>query len=406
MEIRSIRDYAEAFSGYAFSSTDLVDVGFPVLKIGNIQNHHILKEIESFYNKEITEKIKKYQLQKGDFLIAMTGAGSVGKAGKMIDFEEGYLVNQRVAIIRPDLSKTDPDYLFYYFSMGYVEKYLYNLGIGAGQPNISANDILKTKVSFPTLVKQKKIGYILSIYDNYIENNNKRIKILEKIAEELYKEWFLRFRYPKYKTRKIEKGIPVGWKIKRIKDYGKIETGKTPSTEITENYGGNIMFIKTPDMHNNIFVIESEEYLTELGHNSQAKKLLPEISIMVSCIGTAGVVSINYKPAHTNQQINSIILNDDKYLEWMYFTCKSLKDTIESFGSTGSTMTNLSKGKFEKLKVVHPDEELIESFHQFAKPIFEQIKLLMLQNINLKRQFDLLLSRLMSGKLEINNNPE
>ena len=161
------------------------------------------------------------------------------------------------------------------------------------------------------------------------------------------------------------------------------------------------MFVKTPDMHGNMFVIQTSEYLSERGHKTQPKKLLPVDSIMVSCIGTGGVVSINAEPAHTNQQINSIILNDITQLEWLYFTCKSLKSTIELFGATGATMTNLSKGKFEKLKVIDPGSELILEYHDKTENIFKNIKLLMKANKNLIKQRDLLLPRLMSGKLEV-----
>lgn len=100
-------------------------------------------------------------------------------------------------------------------------------------------------------------------------------------------------------------------------------------------------------MHGKIFIIQTEDKLSERRHSTQPKKLLPANSIVVSCISTAGVVAINADSAHTNQQINSIVLNNPQVLEWLYHTCKSLKETIELFSATGATMTNLSKGRFE-----------------------------------------------------------
>lgn len=94
-------------------------------------------------------------------------------------------------------------------------------------------------------------------------------------------------------------------------------------------------------------------------------------------------------------------MNNPNELEWLYHTCKSLKETIELFGDTGTTMTNLSKGKFEKLKVVDPGEDLILAYHNKVKPLFDEIKSLMYQNQNLVAQRDMLLPRLMSGKLEV-----
>lgn len=279
--------------------------------------------------------------------------------------------------------------------------YLSLVAKGSAYPAVDTADFKKAKVTVPELQTQKRIAEILSAYDDLIENNNRRIALLEKVAQELYKEWFVRFRFPGYENAKFENGLPEGWNVKRLADYGKVETGKTPSTEVLENYGCEIMFVKTPDMHGNLFTIQTGEYLSKQGHLTQPKKLLPPNSIMVSCIGTGGVVSINAEQAHTNQQINSIILDNSMFLEWLFFTCKALKETIELFGATGATMTNLSKGKFEKLKVIEPQAELIALFHDKAYPIFDEIKALMYNNKNLAKQRDLLLPRLMSGKLEV-----
>ena len=294
-----------------------------------------------------------------------------------------------------------PLFLYYVLSDNNYFNYATVTAKGTKMPRGTPKAILKYFVPNVSLAKQQKIASILSAYDNLIENNNKRIKILEKMAENLYKEWFVRFRFPNYQNTEFENGIPKGWKIKRIVDYGKIETGKTPSTMFESYYGADIMFVKTPDMTGNIFTCQTSEYLSVEGHSQQPTKLLPANSIMVSCIGSAGVVSINSEPAHTNQQINSIILHDTLHLEWLYFTCKSLKNTIEMFGATGATMTNLSKGKFEKLKVVDPPSQIIELYHDKTSSIFIKIKSLLYINQNLIKQRDMLLPRLMSGKLEV-----
>ena len=294
-------------------------------------------------------------------------------------------------------------FAFYYLSTNEVVKYLSNIAELSQStfPSFSSKDI--GKIDLPDIDRkaQDQIVSILSAYDNLIEVNNKRIKVLEQMAENLYKEWFVRFRFPGHETAEFENGIPKGWAIKRLGDYGRIETGKTPSMEVPEYHGGDYLFIKTPEMHGNVFVIDTEEKLSKRGHSSQPKKLLPANSIMVTCIGTGGIVAINAEPGHTNQQINSIILDNLKYLEWLFFTCKSMRTTIEMFGATGSTMTNLSKGKFEKLKVIEPSTALIEEFHKITESMLKEIEKLMRANQKLACQRDLLLPRLMSGKLEV-----
>ena len=326
--------------------------------------------------------------------IVISARGTVGELA-MLPFPMS--LNQSCFGLR---ARCDADFLYYLLKVKVAEfKQRANGGVFG---TIIRTTFDKVKCRIPdSLECQHRIASILSAYDNLIENNTKRIRLLEKMAENLYKEWFVRFRFPGHENVEMENKLPKGWKISRIKDFGRIETGKTPSTKKSEYYGGKILFVKTPDMHEGFFVSSTEETLSDLGSESQEKKLLPPYSIMVSCIGTGGVVAINAKPAHTNQQINSIILSDASDLEWIFMVCKGLKTTIELFGATGATMTNLSKGKFEKLKVIEPPNCVRYDFHNKTRSTFKLIQELSKQNSLLARRRDLLLPRLMSGKLEV-----
>lgn len=327
---------------------------------------------------------------------------SIGSTiGKMCYTNKQSFTNQQInSIVVND--NFDSEYIFYY--LRYIRSYFMSIGSGTGSGKgiVNKSTFCNTKVKIEMNKDvQKSISNVLSTYDSLIENNNKRIKILEQMAEEIYKEWFVRFRYPGYENEVHKDGIPCKWNVSHIKNLGKVKTGKTPLTTINENYGDYCMFVKTPDMHDNIFVIETSENLSELGSNSQKNCLLYPNSIMVSCIGTGGVVSINKELAHTNQQINSIILEDLRELYWAFFTVKSLKETILLYGNTGTTMTNLSKGKFEKIKFINPTKNIKHEFQNLVEPIMSEIYYLMKNNMNLIKQRDLLLPRLMSGKLEV-----
>jgi type I restriction enzyme S subunit len=276
------------------------------------------------------------------------------------------------------------------------------LSKGATQDNLSLEKLRSLNFLIPKIDEQRKIANILYSYDKLIQNNTKRISILEQMAEQLYKEWFVRMRFPNYENNKFIKGIPEGWQIEAVKSFGKVVTGKTPSTTIQDYYNGDYPFIKTPDMHNFMFALETGETLSQRGFNSQPSQKLPSGSICVSCIGSAGVVCITNEVSMSNQQIHSLIPKKKEQLEFLYYTLLKLKPTIELFGATGATMTNLSKGKFEKLLILKPTDVLIENYHDATKSIFEEIKNLSLQNINLKKTRDLLLPRLISGKLKLN----
>lgn len=299
-----------------------------------------------------------------------------------------------------DFKGNSPNFIYYFLRTLALE----NFDTGSSNPTLNRNHLYKIKVFFPKDYKtQKKIAAILSTYDDLIENNNKRIELLEKMAEEIYREWFVRFRFPGYQDIKFEKGIPEDWKVSRVASLGNVITGKTPLTSNSKYYGNDFHFIKTPDMHNQTYIFDTEEKLTQLGLESQPSQIIPPDSICVSCIGTGGIVSITTKISSTNQQINSIILKEKSDLEWAFYTLKALKQTILAFGATGSTMTNLSKGKFSNLQIMIPPLTLRKKYHLITLPLFEQIKKLSMLNHQLLSTKNLLLPRLLSGKLSVEN---
>lgn len=297
----------------------------------------------------------------------------------------------------PDENIVNAFYIKYYID--YIKQEMQSISQGTTQDNLSLEKLRIFKFKIPEKTRVDEITNVLLTYDNLIENNNRRIAILEEIAQKLYREWFVHFRYPGHESaqwKETELGkVPEGWEVKILKDFGTVITGKTPSKRKPENYNSrDIQFIKTPDMHPGMFVLETTEMLSKIGADSQKNKYLPTGSIMVSCIGTAGIVAMNMKPAQTNQQINSIICNNDFERYFLYFSLLDLKQTILNHGSTGATMTNLSKGKFEVLKVITPTKELLIKYDYLVQPIFKQVLCLMQKNKNLKQQRDMLLPKL------------
>ena len=274
---------------------------------------------------------------------------------------------------------------------------------GATQDNLSLEKLLKFKVPTPPLQTQKRIASILSNYDDLIENNNKRIKLLEETAQNIYKEWFVNLRFPNYENTAFDKesGLPVGWRKGKISEFGQVITGKTPSTKNDSFYNGKIPFVKTPDMHGMPYVVYTNDTLTEAGAESQNNKFLPKNSVMVSCIGTAGVVSLTSESCQTNQQINSVKFEEDYKSFYFFCFAKGLKTLLEGLGSNGATMVNVNKGKFENIEIIMPNNSLLIKFNDVTKVIFEQILLLQTQNQKLKEVRDILLPRLMNRTIEV-----
>lgn len=355
------------------------------------------KELQTFEGKS------GCRFQNGDTVMArITPCLENGKIAQIQCESEKGFGSTELLVFRGIKDKTDSDYVFSLMSTEYIRNLSANSMSGAsGRQRADLSFIKNIKWDFPSLSVQQRIASILNNYDKLIQNYQKQIEDLQNLAGELYKEWFVRFRFPGHEKATFENGIPVGWNKEKLTHFGKVITGKTPPTEISDYYGEDVMFVKTPDMHNEIYVQQTSEYLSKKGSDFQKAQFIPKNSIMVSCIGTGGVVAINAYPAHTNQQINSIILDDLTYLPWLYFTIKSMKETIIMFGNTGTTMTNLSKGKFERLKVICPKHDIVNKFESIAMPVFEKLLNLSAEIANLSKQRDLLLPRLMSGNLEV-----
>lgn len=305
-------------------------------------------------------------------------------------------------VFRPKDDSVDSKYLYYFMMTDFVKLSMINSMTGATGRQRVNNDVFNDiEVCFPDIDIQRKIGEILSAYDNLIENNQKQIKLLEEAAQRLYKEWFVDLRFPGYEDTPIVDGVPEGWSLSPISDFGEVVTGKTPSTEKKEYYGGNIPFVKIPDMHGCVYPVITESSLTEAGAKTQINKFIPRNGIMVSCIATVGLVNIAVERCQTNQQINSIILSDERDLYYVFSAMKRLKELLEGVGSNGATMTNVNKTKFASLPVLYPSEELRDSYYSFCKPIFEKIYNLSLSVVGLKKARDRLLPKLMSGEIEV-----
>ena len=350
------------------------------------------------------KEFENFSIQSGDLIFARQSlvAEGAGKCSIVLNCPEPTVFESHLIRIRLDNTKADSNYYYYYFSSEIGRGIIQGLVMEVAASGIRGSDLAKIKVLYPPLPTQHRIASILSAYDDLIEVNNQRIKLLEETARELYKEWFVRMRFPGHKEAKFVKGVPEGWEVTELHELGKIFTGKTPPTKVKDYYGGDIPFIKTPDLHKNQFIFETEEYLTEKGNNTQKRSTLPKGSICVSCIGTGGIVGITTaEKSQTNQQINSLIPNDKKSLEYLFYSIMDLRETIEMYGYTGATMTNLSKGKFEKLKIVFANKKLVYKYSDVVNPMFEQIQTLQQQNTELRQIRDRLLPRLISGKLEL-----
>jgi len=280
----------------------------------------------------------------------------------------------------------DQNFLYYFIANPHFIDFAAASAEGTRMPRVSWKFLSKTQWNFPPSADQKRISDILSAFDDKIELNNKISKNLEQTAQAIFKEWFGKSEKLKAKSEKLFK-------------LGKIICGKTPSKSNLKYFGGEIPFIKIPDMHNQMFILKTEDSLTEVGADSQKNKFIPRNSICVSCIATVGLVSITTKDSQTNQQINTIIPKSESYLEFLYLALKTIKNDLMLIGSGGSTTLNINTSIFSNIEILVPEEEVIDKFHKLANPMFNKILQINKENQKLVALRDLLLPKLMRGEI-------
>jgi type I restriction enzyme S subunit len=371
-----------------WKTSSFIGRGTPYVKMNELFSKKFISSEGNYELIELEEREKeKLLLDNDDLLFSRTSVvpEGVGKCSIICDLKDELAFDSNIIRVRLNNQLCNPKFIFYYFNSPFGRGQILSLANGAAVKTIKGSDLKKLKLNLLELPTQRKIASILSAYDDLIENNLKRIKLLEEKA-------FLRYKQI-VREEKLEKYI--------LSDFGDIITGKTPSTTISDYFGDDVPFIKTPDMHNQIFIEHTDQMLSELGAKSQEKKFLPPLTLCVSCIGTAGVVGITSKPSQTNQQINSIVFNEPNNVYFFYALMSQMKEQLDALGSNGSTFTNVNKNKFENMEVFVPNQKTLNEFAEEFEAPFKLILTLQKQNTKLREARDILLPKLMSGQIEV-----
>ena len=278
-----------------------------------------------------------------------------------------------------DDSKSDVRFVKYSFDI--LQKKCQAISLGATQDNLSWEKLSKIKFDVPSLPIQKKIASILSTYDNLIENNAKRIKLLEQMAENLYKEWFVRFRFPGHENVEMENGLPKGWKIERLGNISNISTGKC-NREDAEEEGEYPLFDRSQEIKRSSVWIKDCE------------------AIIVPGEGTSFMPRYFKGKFNLHQRCYCVNPNMDNIGFFLFYTLMLNRMYFLSV-ATGATVPSLRQNNFTKMKFIMPTIELIHKFNSIVQNARNCCDNLYKQNEFLTRQRDLLLPRLMSGKLEV-----
>ena len=382
MKYVKVKDLGQIVTGNTPPTSDMSNYGnyMPFIKATDIiLGSRYTYVTEQGYSEKSYKKYKANIVPKGSTCIVTIG--SIGK--KITQAHTDLFVNQAINAILP-YKQYDKDYIYYATKYAVLPQLkIYDSGTTSGRENISkssfSNIRLYVEEDFST---QQKIASILSAYDCLFENNTRRIRLLEQMAENLYKEWFVRFRFPEHEKVEMVNGLPKGWKIKRYEEELNIRYGKGLSTEQLKEEG-------YPVFGSNGQIGFYDSYMYD---NPQ---------ILISCRGaSSGIVNISLPKSFITS--NSLICERTEKTESLYEYLKYyfLNNNLVQY-QTGSAQPQITINNIVKLKLLVPELKVQRSFSEKIRVIDMEIYNLQSQIQLLTRQRDLLLPRLMSGKLEV-----
>ena len=336
----------------------------------------------------------KREAQKGDIIFCVRGSTT----GRMNFADKVYSLGRGVCSIR---GKNDTETKYIKFVLDYKLKHLLKFANGGTFPNLCRDDILGFEVPYNNV---EKVSMLLSNYDDLIENNNKRIKILEEMAQKIYKEWFVDFKFPGHETTTFKQTdlgeIPSDWEVKQIGKEYKTYLGGTPSRNEEKYWNGNIPWLNSGKT-NELRIIEASEYITELGLEKSSTKLMPQYTTVLAITGaTLGQVSMLGSEMCANQSVVGIY--SDTNPEYVFYL---MKDKIQKLvqNASGGAQQHINKDIVNEMKFVLPADTILNDFKNSICPINKKIFNLLYKNRALKQTRDLLLPRLISGEIDVEN---
>lgn len=378
--------------GYTATETSQTEGTYKYLRITDIVPYYVNFDTVPFC--KITEKdVSKYIVKEGDILIARTGATT----------GYNYVVPSRISntvyasyLIRfiVDKNLVLPLFMKYVLKTQSYYGFVNNYIGGSAQPGMNAKVFTKFNIPKFSLVTQQKIASILSAYDRLIENNTRRIRLLEQMAENLYKEWFVRFRFPEHEKVEMVNGLPKGWERKELSDIADITYGYAfKSNKFCSDNSLNAV-VRIRDIQNN----STETYTDE---SCDERYLIVRNALLIGMDGIFHMCLWNGERAYLNQRV--VMLNS-KYNDMCnYLLYFAIRPQIKYWEQVivGTTVAHLGDKHLKKIKVLIPDTNTLRLANKVIESAMKEINDLQQQNQLLTRQRDLLLPRLMSGKLEV-----
>lgn len=356
----------------------------PWLKTKEV-NYNRIYDTEFKISQNGLENSSAKLIPKNSVIIAMYGQGDT--AGRVAINKIPLCTNQACCNLIIDKSIANCEYIYYLLCTKYDK--LVSLKNGGAQPNLNAKLIKEFNIEIPVITIQNRIAEILSRYDTLIENYQKQIKLLEESAQRLYKEWFVDLRFPGYEDTLIVDGVPEGWKKEKLIDIANIQYGFAFDGSLFNTQGKGTPIVRIRNIHNGI----TNDYTTQ---EADEQYTVSNGDIVVGMDGEFHINSWSGNTAYLVQRTCKFEPKKEIMRGWLL---QAIYEPIKFFEKTvvGATVAHLGKKHIDTIELLTGPDELYVPFEY----LFQKRQLLLNQNILLAEARDRLLSKLMSGELEV-----
>ena len=398
-KIIPLGDIAEFHNGINFDKSSFGS-GIKIIGVSDFQDflYPDYSSLDEVNPKGIVHK--EHLLEENDILFVRSNGNRqlIGRSLFLKNLREPLTHSAFTIRARFTSKATSPKFYFYLFRSSLIRDVLSNQGSGTNISNLNQDILSKLPVPLPTLVTQQKIAAILSAYDDLIENNTRRIKILEEMAQAMYREWFVNFRFPGHEGVRMVKSelgpVPEGWEVKKLGEVCLLIMGQSPNSEFYNETGEGLPFHQGVTNFGSRFPMDSVFCM-------MANRTAEEGDILFSVRAPVGRINLANKKIVIGRGLSAIRNKKGNQLFTYYQLLEHFKEE-DSIGG-GTIFKSVTKEDMSNIRLLIPDVNLIGFFEECIKPISAHIDNLIYQESNLRRTRDLLLPKLISGKIDVSD---
>lgn len=377
--------------------------GYPSIRTPNVgRGRLILDGVNRVSEDTYREWTKRATPKPNDLIIAREAP-----VGNVAIIRRGQTVclGQRTLLVRANSKQVHPEFLCYFLLGDYAQGRFHSTATGATVPHLNMRDIRNLPLpQLPPLPTQCRIASVLSAYDDLIENNTRRIAILEEMAQRLYEEWFVQFRFPGHEEAEFtetELGrMPAAWAIAPFVTLAEVMSGGTPKKTESSFWGGAIPFFTPRDAPQSTYALYTADSITEAGLARCNSKLYPKDTVFITARGTVGKVALASQDMAMNQSCYALRAAHGFGQLFLFLATKATVNELRS-RSHGAVFDTIIVDTFRQMQVVVPEKAVVQAFEEKVQPLFALVLNLQMRNANLRAQRDLLLPKLISGEIDV-----